>query len=317
MKPAPLAVITSLLAAPAAAVEYTVTACANLADVDDTRVTSLTIDASTFACDEYTRFRVRNSMALRATVPEVEFGNFSLKVLGDLTVEPDVTFNGVIDQVKNGGVLYVAEGATATFMGTSKFSNNSVAMKQIGPISCGEGCTRIARGLSYIVKKGGAIHNKGALTFEGDATFERNVAHTERSSEQGKGGAISNTGSGTILFKRKLTMKDNDADASFAALGGAIYNRGEIVVEGESLFSLNRASAGGGIYQTSIGTMTFYGMATFSENFASDATGGGLRNDGGVVNINAGSLFELNLATASGDGGFGAAIFNTNGGVVT
>ncbi|CAN0531073.1 unnamed protein product, partial [Ectocarpus sp. 12 AP-2014] len=82
---------------------------------------------------------------------------------------------------------------------------------------------------------------QGALTFEGDATFERNVAHTEGSSEQGKGGAISNTGSGTILFKRKLTMKYNDADASFAALGGAIYNRGEIVVEGESLFSLNRA----------------------------------------------------------------------------
>ncbi|CAN0459683.1 unnamed protein product [Ectocarpus sp. 12 AP-2014] len=202
-------------------------------------------------------------------------------------------------------------------MGTSEFSDNSVEMKQIGPVSCGDGCTRIARGLSYIVKKGGAIHNKGALTFEGDATFERNVAHTEGSSEQGKGGAISNTGSGTILFKRKLTMKYNDADASFAALGGAIYNRGEIVVEGESLFSLNRASAGGGIYQTSIGTMTFNGMATFSENFASDATGGGLRNDGGVVNINAGSLFELNLATASGDGGFGAAIYNTNGGVVT
>ncbi|CAN0371499.1 unnamed protein product [Ectocarpus sp. 12 AP-2014] len=202
-------------------------------------------------------------------------------------------------------------------MGTSAFSNNSVAMKQIGPISCGDGCTRTARGLSYIAKKGGAIHNKGMLTFEGDATFERNAAHTESSEEDGKGGAISNTGSGTILFKSKLTMKENNAQVSFSGLGGAIYNRGEIVVEGESLLSLNTASDGGGIHQTSIGTMTFNGMATFSENFASDARGGGLTNNGGVVNINAGSLFELNFASGSGDGGLGAGIVNENGGVVS
>ncbi|CAM9839196.1 unnamed protein product [Ectocarpus sp. 12 AP-2014] len=202
-------------------------------------------------------------------------------------------------------------------MGTSEFSNNSVAMKQIPTTSCGDGCTGTVRGLSYIVKKGGAIHNKGTLTFEGDATFERNTAHCEGNDQKGSGGAISNTGSGTILFKSKLTMKDNDADASFAAIGGAIYNRGEIIVEGASLFSLNHASDGGGIYQTSIGTMTFNGMATFSENFAGDSTGAGLTNNGGVVNINAGSLFELNLASGSGDGGSGGAIFNKNGGVVT
>ncbi|CBJ25812.1 asn/thr-rich large protein family protein [Ectocarpus siliculosus] len=317
MKTVSLTLIASLLAAPAAAVEYTVATCADLADVDDTQVTSLTIDASTFACDEYTRFRVRNAMTLKATVPAVEFGNFSLKVLGELTVEPDVMFNGVVDQVKNGGVLSVAEGATATFMGTSEFSDNSVAVKQIGPVSCGDGCTRIGRGLSYIVKKGGAIHNKGTLTFEGDATFERNEVHTEDSVEQGKAGAISNTGSGTILFKSKLTMKDNEADGFFEGIGGAIYNRGEIVVEGESLFSLNTSSDGGGIYQTSIGTMTFNGAATFSENSAYDLLGGGLMNDGGVVNINAGSLFELNGASGSGDGGLGGAIYNTNAGVVT
>lgn len=52
------------------------------------------------------------------------------------------------------------EGASATFMGTAEFSDNSITIKQIGPISCGNGCIRIGRGLSYIVKKGGAIHNK-------------------------------------------------------------------------------------------------------------------------------------------------------------
>lgn len=39
-------------------------------------------------------------MTLKATVPAVEFSNFSLKVLGELTVEPDVAFTGVVDQVR-------------------------------------------------------------------------------------------------------------------------------------------------------------------------------------------------------------------------
>lgn len=67
-----------------------------------------------------------------------------------------------IAQVKNGGVLYVDEGATATFMGTAEFTDNSVAVKQIGPISCDGGCT-IGPGISYIIKKGGAIHNKVSI----------------------------------------------------------------------------------------------------------------------------------------------------------
>ena len=45
-------------------------------------------------------------------------------------------------------------------MGTAEFTDNSIAVKQIGPVSCGDGCTRIGRGLSYITKKGGAVHNK-------------------------------------------------------------------------------------------------------------------------------------------------------------
>lgn len=96
-----LAFIAAIVAAPAvAAVEYTVTTCADLADVDDTLVTGLTVGSSTFACDEYTRFRVRNTMTLKASVPEVAFSNFSLKVFGELIVEPDVGFSGVVDQVR-------------------------------------------------------------------------------------------------------------------------------------------------------------------------------------------------------------------------
>lgn len=70
-----------------------------------------------------------------------------------------------INKVKNGGVLSVEEGAAATFMGTSEFSDNTIINKQLGSVSCGEGCTTVSRGLSYVVKKGGAIHNKVYLSY--------------------------------------------------------------------------------------------------------------------------------------------------------
>ena len=93
--------VLAALASTAAAVEYTLASCADLSAVDDTVTTSLVITASPFPCDEYTRFRVRSGMTLVATVPEVVFSNFSLEVVGgDLTVEPDVVFNDVLEQVR-------------------------------------------------------------------------------------------------------------------------------------------------------------------------------------------------------------------------
>lgn len=99
----PPALIAAHSAAPAAAVEYTVKTCADLVDVEDTLVKVLTVATSTFACDEYTRFRVRGAVTLKANVPVVEFVNFSLKVLGELTVEPNVVFSGVVEQVSRDG----------------------------------------------------------------------------------------------------------------------------------------------------------------------------------------------------------------------
>lgn len=53
---------------------------------------------------------------------------------------------------------------------------------------------------------------QGVLTFEGDATFARNEASTLDSTDVGRAGAISNAPSGSILFKGKLTMEENEAD---------------------------------------------------------------------------------------------------------
>ncbi len=52
------------------------------------------------------------------------------------------------------------EGASATFMGTSEFSDNSIAIKQLDDVSCGDGCSSIGKGVSYVTTKGGAVHNK-------------------------------------------------------------------------------------------------------------------------------------------------------------
>ncbi len=51
-------------------------------------------------------------------------------------------------------------------MGTSEFSDNSIAIKQLGQVSCGDGCFTIIKGESYVTTKGGAVHNK-VLTARG------------------------------------------------------------------------------------------------------------------------------------------------------
>lgn len=53
------------------------------------------------------------------------------------------------------------------------------------------------------------------LTFEGRTIFLRNSVVTDDSVEQGKAGALSNTGSGRIWFKGFLTVEENEAEVSF------------------------------------------------------------------------------------------------------
>lgn len=53
------------------------------------------------------------------------------------------------------------------------------------------------------------------LTFEGDAAFVRNVVVTGDNWLPGKAGAVSNTKTGSILFKGKLTVLENEAEVSF------------------------------------------------------------------------------------------------------
>lgn len=63
---------------------------------------------------------------------------------------------------------------------------------------------------------------QGYLVFEKDASFDNNLADTADSTNQAKGGAISNTAQGTILFKGKLYMNNNNAQVRLAYLRVAL-----------------------------------------------------------------------------------------------
>eukprot|EP00903_Cladosiphon_okamuranus_P007799 g7548.t1 len=86
-------------------------------------------------------------------------------------------------------------------MGGSEFSDISISVESTLP--CGNDCpVGVSCGSGYFVKKGAAIRNKGMM-FEGDAAFVGNAAVTGYNWVQGKAGAVSNTKSGSILFKGK------------------------------------------------------------------------------------------------------------------
>ncbi|CAN0231276.1 unnamed protein product [Scytosiphon promiscuus] len=164
--------------------------------------------------------------------------------------------------------------------------------------------------------KGGAIHNKGDLTFEKDATFTGNL-NDRLYYGSGPGGAISVHVKGRIHFMGKLVMTDNKADDYYGgALGGAIFNKGDITVDGEAEFAENTGGRGGAIYQEKWATITFNDFVTFTSNKCYDTYGGTVANIGGDITAKAGSLWFGGFAENSGDGGLGGAIYNYNGGVI-
>lgn len=84
---------------PVIAMEHEVSTCAELASVDGTTATTITITSSSIECDSYTRFVVRNTLVVKATATEVTFKNFAFKVYEALTVEPNVVFQDVVNEV--------------------------------------------------------------------------------------------------------------------------------------------------------------------------------------------------------------------------
>ncbi|CAM9218136.1 unnamed protein product [Laminaria digitata] len=146
-----------------------------------------------------------------------------------------------------------------------------------------------------------------------DATFTDCLNDREEYGS-GPGGAVSNHVKGSINFMGNLVMLDNEANDYFGdALGGSIYNRGDIVVDGDAEFVGSKGGSGGTIFQEQHATFTVYGFATFNESTCFDTTGGAIANIGGDMFFKGGSLFYDNFAENSGDGGYGGAIYNSFG----
>lgn len=103
--------LIAVVAFPAGAIHYDVASCAELGNIDNATVTSLTIINSPFECDSYTRFPVLVDLILKfdstSTAPAaLVLTNFALQVKGTLTVDPDVVFQGVTEQVSVKCVLH-------------------------------------------------------------------------------------------------------------------------------------------------------------------------------------------------------------------
>ncbi|CAM9388259.1 unnamed protein product [Ascophyllum nodosum] len=288
-----------------------VATCQEFAAVDRATEAEVTVTNAVFSCEEYTRLSIRSDMIIKSSVGPVTFSNLALKVIGSLTVEMDVEFTGVELVEKNGGALKLEFGAVGVFKGTASFHHNSIISTVLEPSET------IPWADFQIQRKGGAIHNKGDLTFEKDAVFTRNLNDNVEYGS-GPGGAISNQVKGTMTFMGSLNMTDNTADDDFGgAEGGAFFNRGDVVVDGEAVFKGNYGGRGGAIYQGKWGTFVFNSFATFESNRCIDTFGGGIANFGGVFDFKGGSSWVEHIADNSGDGGIGGAIYNENGGVIT
>src|SRR5262249_39971835 len=139
---------------------------------------------------------------------------------------------------------------------------------------------------------GGAVNNNGTLTATG-TTFLNNAS--------ADGGAIATDGSATI---NGCTFDGNSAgDPAADTGGGAIWNNGSLLVQGNSTFDGNRANRdGAAVFNRGIATLA---QVSLTNNVAGDS-GGAIANDVGAnLTISPGTRFANNSA-----GFVGGAIVN-------
>ncbi len=170
---------------------------------------------------------------------------------------------------------------------------------------------------------GGGIDNMGTLTVI-DSTLSDNSASTSALEYGGSGGGIYNGGTMTLTGSavNGNTAANDYGGSSFGVLGvgGGIDNLGELMVT-DCAFNRNttggaggNGGSGGGIYNG--GELTITGSA-LNGNFANDsfgnAVGGGIDNTTTGTLTVIGSTFSDNSAIGSGNGasvGYGGGIYN-------
>ncbi|MFM2429068.1 MAG: hypothetical protein RLZZ511_281 [Cyanobacteriota bacterium] len=173
----------------------------------------------------------------------------------------------------------------------------------------------IQNGVTAATESGGGILNSGRLTLEEVVLFNN------RAGLDGGGIDSSSTDSSLVMVNTTLINNRAGVDGGGAFLsgntqyvsggiignqagnnGGGIYNQGNLTI---SLFRMsnNRALDGGGIYNTGAGATVTATDFLFDRNDATNASGGGIFNQNGTINLLRGTLAN-NTATTRGGGIF-------------
>lgn len=225
-----------------------------------------------------------------------------LKVMNGMTVGSDVEFSGnkATNDGWGGGALYVkladgeelSENGTVSFGDNAKFSGNSASLG--GAIALEHGNLELGNGATFDGNTAttGSHQSGGAIAMWQDAEDHGDIKSTltatnaifKNNTAGNVGGAISvgeNAGTANVggLF-----------ESNSANNGGAIYNAGDMTIEGGAVFAGNTATTYGGAIANE-GTLTIAGtadaMVEFNNNKAAQGSAiqTGIRLKSGVLNL--------------------------------
>ncbi|CAM9617593.1 unnamed protein product [Ascophyllum nodosum] len=219
-----------------------------------------------------------------------------------------------------GGFFHVGEGSAARFM-------NNLYVADYGTTSVTDSDSDFTNDMW----NGGCLWNNGSFIVDGVTTFEACFIIGGGESSPGKGGAIFNDVNGYVGFDGGVNIADTFLTDDEGNSGAGVYNRGKIIVAGDSTFQDLRADtdnkAGGAIYNGEGATFKFKNKAaaTFIDTAAED--GGGVYNAGNFrfsgpalfVQSRGSAIFNVspgNMKLSTGSVFWANSGSNNNGGAV-
>ena len=226
---------------------------------------------------------------------------------GDLDVDGAVTIIGsgrTLDARGIDRVFDVSDGARLTLRGVkltggrTASGENGGAIRSAGTVRLVGGSITDSRATSGDLASGGAISNEG-----GSLTITRTALRDNTATRAG--GAIEAIGGTTTLTR--VVLRDNETGA-VPGNGGGLHLTGEgtvTVVRGVVRGNV-AAAEGGGLWNSSTGTMTVRGtrfLGNVARGAAADQGGGALYNDGGTLTVEGVTATGNRATGAAGSGG--------------
>ena len=214
------------------------------------------------------------------------------------------------DAGTSGGAIYNCQNAETHILDYVVFSTNTANAYGGAIYNEANGTVRIGNLVYFIDNKtkrestgmGGAIFNSGKIITANLLSFEGNYASY-------LGGAIYNN-SGAELDIGEFVTFDNNKTTNSQGSGGAIHNRGLVIIGGYSNFKNNSSGGrGGAIHNYEQGVLHIEREVTFSSNTA-NGNGGAINNQTSSLSVN--YIEKLSTFIGNSSGGSGGAISNIN-----